>query len=65
MNGCELLEAYPIVPLSDEHALSIGMTTVGSDACFGLYADGATLPDVDVVADALDESIDELVALSR
>ena len=32
-------EAYPVVPLADGHALSIGMTTVGDDACFGLYAD--------------------------
>ena len=38
MCGCRLREAYPVVPLSDGHALSVGMTTIGDDACFGLYA---------------------------
>ena len=47
MRGCELEEAYPVVPLADSHALSIGMTTSASGACFGLYADRETLPDAD------------------
>ena len=47
MLGCELEEAYPVVPLADEHALSIGMTTVKDRACFGLYADREALPDAD------------------
>ena len=29
MRGCRLREAYPVVPLSERHALSIGMTTIG------------------------------------
>ena len=47
MRGCELDEAYPVVPIADRHALSIGMTTISDRACFGLYADRETLPDVD------------------
>ena len=39
------------------------MTTVGDDACFGLYADRETLPDADVLASDLDAAIDELLAL--
>jgi diacylglycerol O-acyltransferase / wax synthase len=62
LNGCELLDAYPVVPLAGEHALSIGMTTVQDDACFGLYADRRTLPDVEAVARHLDASLDELAA---
>jgi hypothetical protein len=34
------------------------------DACFGLYADRATLPDADRLAWHLDEAIDELLVLS-
>jgi diacylglycerol O-acyltransferase / wax synthase len=64
LRGCELLEAYPVVPLAERHALSIGMTTVCESACFGLYADPETLPDADQVAGHLDASIDELLALA-
>ena len=39
MAGCELKEAYPVVPLAQGHTLSIGMTTIRDRACFGLYAD--------------------------
>jgi diacylglycerol O-acyltransferase len=63
MRGCELKAAYPVVPLADGHALSIGMTTVGERACFGIYADGRSLADVDRAAEDLDESADELLAL--
>jgi WS/DGAT/MGAT family acyltransferase len=61
MCGCELQDSYPIVPLAEGHALSIGMTTVCEDACFGLYADRETLPDVDRLAAHLDDSLDELL----
>ena len=64
MAGCELKEAYPIVPLAERHALSIGMTTIQDRACFGLYADERALGDVDQVADALERSTDELLALA-
>ena len=60
--GCRLREAYPVVPLSDRHALSIGMTTIGDDACFGLYADPETLPDADALALDLHAALDELRA---
>jgi diacylglycerol O-acyltransferase / wax synthase len=65
MLGCELEEAYPVVPIADRHALSIGVTTIRDDAFFGIYADREALPDADLVADAIDQSLDELVALSR
>lgn len=64
MLGCELEEAYPVVPLADRHALAVGMTTVRDGAFFGLYADRAALPDVDDLALAVNEAIDELVALA-
>jgi diacylglycerol O-acyltransferase / wax synthase len=64
MAGCELQRAYPVVPIADNHALAIGITTVRDRACFGLYADRETLPDVDLLAEELDESVDELLARS-
>ena len=61
MLGCEMEAAYPVVPIADRHALSIGMTTIRDQACFGLYAASETLPDSDQLADAVDASIDELL----
>jgi diacylglycerol O-acyltransferase / wax synthase len=62
MLGCELEAAYPVVPIADKYAVSIGMTTIRDRACFGLYAASEMLPDSDELAAAMDASIDELLA---
>ena len=64
MLGCELEESYPVVPIADCHALAIGFTTIKDEAFFGVYADRESLPDADLLAECLDESSDELLALS-
>jgi WS/DGAT/MGAT family acyltransferase len=65
MHGCRLEAAHPVIPLSDGHALSIGLTTIGDRACFGLYADRRALPDADLVAERVDLALDELLALAE
>ncbi|MDQ3400017.1 MAG: WSD1 family O-acyltransferase, partial [Chloroflexota bacterium] len=62
MLGCELAEVFPIVPLSDQHAVSIGMTTINDRAFFGIYADTQSLPNADLLSAAIDESVEELSA---
>lgn len=62
MLGCELAEVYPVVPLADRHAISIGLTTIGDGAFFGIYADPEALPEVELLAGFIDESIDELIS---
>ena len=42
--------------------LSIGMCTVGGDACFGCYADRSVLPDAAELAGDLDAALDELLS---
>jgi diacylglycerol O-acyltransferase / wax synthase len=64
MLGCELEESYPVVPIADRHALAIGFTTIKDEGFFGVYADRESLPDADLLAECLDESADELLALS-
>jgi diacylglycerol O-acyltransferase / wax synthase len=59
--GCELEAAYPVVPIADRHAVSIGMTSVRDRACFGLYVARDCLPDADRLAEAIDGSIEELL----
>jgi diacylglycerol O-acyltransferase len=61
MLGCKLEEVYPVVPLADEHAVSIGLNTVDDQAFFGIYADREALPDADELAMAIAESVDELL----
>jgi diacylglycerol O-acyltransferase len=64
MRGCELQEAYPVVPLAERHAVSIGVTTIKDGAFFGVYADRESLPDAELLARDIDDSIEELIALS-
>lgn len=60
--GCQVTHAYPIVPLADGHGISIGMTTVGGQACFGVYAQAELADDAELIARGIDEAIDELLA---
>jgi WS/DGAT/MGAT family acyltransferase len=62
--GCEVERAYPIVPLTDGHGISIGMTTIHERACFGIYAQASLADDADRVAHGIDAAIDELLALA-
>jgi diacylglycerol O-acyltransferase len=45
MLGAKLDEAYPVVPLSEKHALSIGIFSYGEHLHFGVYADPEALPE--------------------
>ncbi len=60
--GCQLQAVYPMVPLADHHAVSVGMITVHDQACFGVYADRQALPDVKALAQDIDDAITELLA---
>jgi diacylglycerol O-acyltransferase len=60
--GCPVERAYPVVPLTDGHGISIGMTTVADRACFGVYAQADLAADADRLARGIDQAIDELLA---
>jgi diacylglycerol O-acyltransferase / wax synthase len=62
MLGCPLNATYPVVPLADRHAVSIGMTTIHEQACFGVYACRESVPDADLLARDIDHAITELLA---
>ena len=44
--GAECVEVLPAIPLSEGHALSIGVFTLRDRVCFGAYADPEALPQV-------------------
>ena len=64
MLGCRLRETYPVVPLADRHALSIGFTTVADGAFFGIYADRDAAPDAELLRDDIGDALDELAELA-
>jgi diacylglycerol O-acyltransferase / wax synthase len=65
MSGCPLQAIYPVVPLADQHAVSVGMTTVADRACFGVYVDREALPDAERLARSIDAAVGELLERAR
>ncbi len=62
MAGCKLETVHSAVPLSERHALSIGVVMTSGNVCFGIYADAETLPDADELGEELDLAFDELLS---
>jgi WS/DGAT/MGAT family acyltransferase len=60
--GARMLDMYPVVPLAGGQAVSVGITSYDGSMHYGLNADRDAMPDVEVLAAALTESLDELVA---
>lgn len=61
MAGAPVAEVYPCVPLSGRRALSIGVTSYRGKVFFGIVADREAVPDVDVLAQCVDDALVELV----
>lgn len=59
--GAKMLEMYPVVPLAKGQAVAIGLTSYDGGVFFGLNADRDAMPDVDVLAALIEESLQELV----
>ena len=55
-------EIYPIVPIAPGQALAIGVTSYDGGVHFGINADYDALPDLDELAQLIEQSLAELVA---
>jgi WS/DGAT/MGAT family acyltransferase len=62
--GARMLDMFPVVPLAGGQAVAIGITSYDGGVHYGLTADRDALPDVDVLAGAMADSLAELVACS-
>lgn len=60
--GAKMLEMYPVVPLARNQAVSVGVTSYDGGLYYGLNADRDAMPDVDVLAGLIEESLEELLA---
>ena len=63
--GARMLSMYPVVPLAKNQAVSIGLTSYDGGVFYGLNADRDAMPDIDVLASCLEESLAELVGTTR
>ncbi len=58
--GSRLRRIVPLVPIFAYHALGIAVASYDGEIVFGVAADRATVPDLDVLAEGIRESLGEL-----
>jgi WS/DGAT/MGAT family acyltransferase len=65
LRGRELLDVFPIAFLPKNHALAIAIMSYNGRMNFGLLGDYDALPDIGVIAEGIEGSLDELLSLAR
>jgi diacylglycerol O-acyltransferase / wax synthase len=63
--GRQMEELVPVAFLPENHALAIAIMSYNGGLTFGLLADYDAMPDVDVLADYLSDSLQELLDVAR
>jgi WS/DGAT/MGAT family acyltransferase len=63
--GREMLEAYPVAFLPENHALAIAIMSYHGQMNFGLLGDFDALPDIDLISESIAEELATLVSLAR
>jgi diacylglycerol O-acyltransferase len=58
--GSKMTDIWPLVPLAADHAVGIAVLSYDGKVFFGLNADRDTMPDLDVLADGIEEAFGEL-----
>lgn len=61
MAGARMSEVYPCIPLSDNRAVAIGVTSYNGKAFYGIVADRDAVPDADVLGQCIDDALVEMV----
>ena len=59
--GARMIDMFPVVPLGGGQAVAIGVTSYDGAMHYGLTADRDALPDVDVLSEALQSSLTDLL----
>ncbi len=65
MLGREMLEAYPIAFLPENHALAIAIMSYNGQMNFGLLADFDAVPDLDLIGESIAAELATLGSLAR
>jgi diacylglycerol O-acyltransferase len=59
--GARMRESYPVQPLLPGHALAVGVTSYDGGVHLGITGDRDAVPDLDVLAQCVEDSLAELV----
>jgi len=62
--GAQMLEVYPVVPLSRNLTLNVAVLSYQGQLHFGLLGDGASGRDLELLAGGIEDAFDELAALA-
>jgi WS/DGAT/MGAT family acyltransferase len=65
VHGREMRDVFPVAFLPKHHALAIAIMSYNGRINFGLLGDYDALPDIGRVADGIEASLEELLALAR
>ncbi len=63
--GAPMVDVVPVVPLAAEHAVGVAVVSYAGGVTFGLCADRATVPDLDVLRAGIVTSLHELASLAH
>jgi diacylglycerol O-acyltransferase len=63
--GRQLQDLLPLAFLPEHHALAVAIMSYNGQLSYGLLGDYEALPDIDLIAAAIDEALDELLAAAR
>ncbi|MGD6749284.1 wax ester/triacylglycerol synthase family O-acyltransferase [Streptomyces sp. BH105] len=63
LGGCPLTEVFPLAPLAQGQSLAVAVSTYRGRVHYGLVADAAAVPDLDVLARAVRDEVAELAAV--
>jgi diacylglycerol O-acyltransferase / wax synthase len=63
--GREMLAAYPVAFLPENHALAIAIMSYNGQLNFGLLGDYDALPDVSLIGESISQELAKLVQLAR
>jgi WS/DGAT/MGAT family acyltransferase len=63
--GRKLEDVYPLAFLPEHHALAVAIMSYNGGIDYGLLGDYDALPDIDVIADGIESSLQELLAVAR
>ncbi len=61
--GCRLIASYPVMPLAQNQALSVGLTSYAGGVHFGLNADRDSMADIEDLGHALRAALVDLTSL--
>jgi hypothetical protein len=63
--GRELKDLFPVAFLPENHALAIAIMSYNGNLDYGLLGDYDAMPDIDIVADGIEQSLGALLAITR